>query len=156
MNERFDIGKQVDGNGGGVVIPRETVVDSERKKQGKRKTLAQLPVYRDASKLKYTAMMLVLVSANKLRGFYDELLRELTEVRNLIGFADVARTVEDRTGNINCALVLMTGINEDFKSLRDGCVISKDEFNKIVSLEKRIVAQLIGWRDYTNSEGVTK
>jgi len=39
-------------NKGGVVIPNETVADSERKKQSKRKTLSQLPVYRDASRLK--------------------------------------------------------------------------------------------------------
>ena len=153
MNRQFDKGKQVVRSKGGVVIPNETVADSERKKQSKRKTLSQLPVYRDASRLKYVTVLLVLKGAKKLSGFYDDLLRELTEVRNLIGFADYSRTAEDRTGNINSALVLITGAKEDFKALRDGGVISKDEYNKIESLVNRIVAQLIGWRDYTNNEG---
>ena len=61
---------------GGVVIPNETVADSERKKQSKRKTLSQLPVYRDASRLKYVAVLLVLKGAKKLGGFYDDLLHE--------------------------------------------------------------------------------
>lgn len=154
MNRQFDKGKQVVRSKGGVVIPNETVADSERKKQSKRKTLSQLPVYRDASRLKYVTVLLVLKGAKKLSGFYDDLLRELTEVRNLIGFADYSRTAEDRTGNINSALVLITGAKEDFKALRDGGVIGQDEYDKIESLENKIVAQLIGWRDYTNNEGV--
>lgn len=44
----------------GVVIPEGTIADSIEKKKKKGKTLAQLPVYRDASNLKYiiTALMM--------------------------------------------------------------------------------------------------
>ena len=56
---------------------------------------------------------------------------------------------------INCALVLVYEIKRDFVILaRLNILTDKDLSNKSKSLIKGIIAQLIGWRDYTIADGV--
>lgn len=139
----------------GVVIPDKAVSFSKEKKKAKKKTLAQLPVYRDVSNLKYIITSLICKSPNKLRGYYDEELSNISEISKSIGFANIARNVDERVWYINCALVLVYEIKRDFVILaRLNILTDKDLSNKSKSLIKGIIAQLIGWRDYTIAEGV--
>lgn len=147
------------GNGSevqnGVVIPQHTIEDSTNKKKKAKKTLAQLPVYRDASNLKYILALLMAKSPKKMTKFFDLSLANISETCKTIGFADVSRSIEDRIWYINCALVLINEIRNDFVILRKlNLIVDKDLDNKIKSLVKSIISQLIGWRDYTSSEGV--
>lgn len=139
----------------GVVIPEGTIADSIEKKKKKGKTLAQLPVYRDASNLKYIITALMMKSPKKMTKFFDLSLANISEVCKSIGFAYISRSVDDRIWYINCALILVNEIRNDFVILRKlGLLVDKDLDNKSKALSKKIIAQLIGWRDFTSSEGV--
>ena len=107
------------------------------------------------SNLKYIITYLICKSPNKLRGYYDEELSNISEISKSIGFANIARNVDERVWYINCALVLVYEIKRDFVILaRLNILTDKDLSNKSKSLIKGIIAQLIGWRDYTIAEGV--
>ena len=111
----------------GVVIPDSAVTSSKAAKRAQRKTLAQLPVYRDAANLKYIVTALVCKSPNKLRGYYDISLQNCSELCKSIGFANISRNADERIWYINCALVLVNDIRTDFTILqRLGVLSDKD------------------------------
>ncbi|MBR4533871.1 MAG: hypothetical protein IKO85_04935 [Bacteroidaceae bacterium] len=139
----------------GVVIPPSTIEDSNTKKMKSKKTLAQLPVYRDAANLKYIVTALLADSPRKLTKFYDQMLATVSELKKSIGMADISRNPTDRVWYLECARVLMQDVSDDFTTLRKLEVMpSKDLDNKAKALVKKIIAQLVAWRDYTSGEGV--
>lgn len=138
----------------GVVISPATITDSNKKKKKVGRTLAQLPVYRDACNVKYMITQIMVKSPNKMRKFFDLSLANISEVCKSIGFADISRDPQERIWYINVALVVVHDIKNDFIILHKLGITSKDTDNKIRALVKGLVAQLLGWRDYTVSEGV--
>ena len=61
------------GENTGVAVPQEIVADSTAKKRAKR-TLRQLPIYRDASNLKYMVVCLYDIVPRKLTKYIDAML----------------------------------------------------------------------------------
>lgn len=140
--------------GAGVVIPAATIADSNAKKQKAKKTLAQLPVYRAVANLKFVVTALVAKSPNKLRKFFDQMLSCVSEISKSIGMADISRSSQDRIWYLDCALVLVNEVRNDFTILRKlEVIVDRDLDNKAKALVKSIVAQLVAWRDYTGGEG---
>ncbi|MBQ9309878.1 MAG: hypothetical protein IJ222_03340 [Bacteroidales bacterium] len=137
----------------GVEVPQEIIAASDAKKKKKDKTLAQLPVFRAAANLLYVVTEAVKGGPNSLRKFYDIMLADTAEVMKAIGMADAARNPEDRAWYIDSALVLVNVVKFYLTILRKLGLLEKDVDNKMKRLVRSIIAQLVGWRDYTRSEG---
>ena len=91
----------------GVVIPSQTIADSDTKKRRSKKTLAQLPVYRSVANLKFIVTTLMMKSPRKLTKFFDQMLGTISEAKKAIGMADISRNPQDRSWYLDCARVLM-------------------------------------------------
>ena len=137
----------------GVVIPPEVIALGKAVRAKRAKTLAELPVYRDSANLLLAIAEVVKRSGAPLRKFYDEMTASAFEILNSIGMADSSRNPEQRVEYINCAISLVSTVRTAFKVLCKLGIVSKDFNNKQRALTKRIVAQLVGWRDYTRGEG---
>ncbi len=139
----------------GVVISQETIERSDKIKKGARKSLAQLPVYREASNLKFVVVSMMAKAPNKLRRYFDQMIQNTSEICKSIGYADVARG-DERVWYINCALVLAYEVRNDFAILcKLDVIVSRDLNNKAKAMVKRIIDQLVAWRYYTSGEGNT-
>lgn len=138
----------------GVEIPQATIVDSNAKKAKRVKTLAELPVSRDAVSLLGEVALAVKNGPHSLRKYYDEMLHASFELITSIGMADLSRDSEQRIEYINCTLALVNTVRSGFAVLRKFGLLQKDTDNKQKALVKRIIAQLVGWRDYTRVQGV--
>ena len=147
--------EEISQNANGVEIPKDIVEESRTKKAKRVKTLSQLPVCRDSVTLLDVVTELVVKSPASMRKFYDELTHAMFEIIISIGMADLSRNnPEQRVEYINCTIALVNAVKSAFSVLRWRNLLSKDADNKQKSLVKRINAQLVGWRDYTVSEGV--
>ena len=152
-------------NQSGVVIPQETVDDSNAKKRKGKKTLAQLPVYRSAANLKYIVATLMARSPRSITKFFDQMLGTASEIKKSIGMASISRNPNERAWYLECARVLAQDLSDDFTTLRrlelpakdDKArripIVGKDLDNKVKALMKTIMSQLVAWRDYTINEG---
>lgn len=153
-------GKQVADSGQsaqGVVIPQQTIADSDTKKRGKKKTLAQLPVYRALANMKYLVAWMMQRSPKKMTKYFDQMLQTVSEAKRSVGLADISRNPADRMWYQECARVLVQDLADDFTTLRKlEVVVDRDLDNKAKSLVKSITAQLVAWRDYTRGEGVSE
>lgn len=137
----------------GVVIPQEAIAASNATKAKREKTLAQLPVFRTASNLLFVVTVIVKAGPRSLRRFYDGLLSDATEILKSIGMADACRNGEERAWYIDSALVLTFVVRQQIAILFKLGLIEKDQHNKMKGLLRSMIAQFIGWRDYTRSEG---
>ena len=154
-------------NQNGVVIPQETVDDSNAKKRKGKKTLAQLPVYRSAANLKYIVATLMARSPRSITKFFDQMLGTASEIKKSIGMASISRNPNERAWYLECARVLAQDLSDDFTTLRRIeipskkkagkarriPIVGKDLDNKVKALVKTIMSQLVAWRDYTINEG---
>lgn len=137
----------------GVEIPQSAIEASNAAKAKREKTLAQLPVFRTASNLLYVVSGVVKCGPRSLRRFYDCMLADVTETMKAVGMADVSRNPDDRVWYIDSALVLTYVVRQQYLVLHRLGLIEKDADKKMRGLVKSIIAQLVGWRDYTRSEG---
>ena len=138
----------------GVAIPTEAVAKSNALKAKRRKTLASLPVFRDAASLLLDVILIVKGGPRSLRGFYDEVIGNTTEIMKTIGMADASLwSPEDRIWYLNNAISLAEVEKSYITTLRKAGILSEDAKNKLVALVKRIIAQLVGWREKTRGEG---
>lgn len=135
------------------MIPQEAIAVSDAAKAKREKTLAQLPVFRTASNLLFVVTGVVKDGPRSLRRFYDCMLADVSEVLKAIGMADVSRNPGDRVWYIDSALVLVYVVRQQYLVLHRLGLIEKDADKKTRGLVKSIIAQLVGWRDYTRSEG---
>ena len=89
-----------------------------------------------------------------LRGFYDEVIGNTTEIMKTLGMADASLwSPEDRIWYLNNAISLAEVEKSYITTLRKAGILSEDAKNKLVALVKRIIAQLVGWREKTRGEG---
>lgn len=137
----------------GVEIPQEAIAASNAAKAKREKSLAQLPVFRTASNLLFVVTGVVKAGPRSLRRFYDGIFSDVSEVLKSIGMADASRNGEDRAWYIDSALVLTYVVRQQIAVLFKLGLVEKDSHNKMKGLLRSIVAQLIGWRDYTRSGG---
>lgn len=138
----------------GVAIPTEAVAKSNALKAKRGKTLASLPVFRDAASLLLDVILIVKGGPRSLRGFYDEVIGNTTEIMKTIGMADASLwSPEDRIWYLNNAISLAEVEKSYITRLRKAGILSEDAKNKLVALVKRIIAQLVGWREKTRGEG---
>lgn len=138
----------------GVAIPTEAVAKSNALKAKRGKTLASLPVFRDAASLLLDVILIVKSGPRSLRGFYDEVIGNTTEIMKTIGMADASLwSPEDRIWYLNNAISLAEVEKSYITTLRKAGILSEDAKNKLVALVKRIIAQLVGWREKTRGEG---
>ena len=138
----------------GVAIPPEAVAKSNALKAKRGKTLASLPVFRDAASLLLDVILIVKGGPRSLRGFYDEMISNTTEIMKTIGMADASIwSPEDRIWYLNNAISLAEVEKSYITTLRKAGILSEDAKNKLVALVKRIIAQLVGWREKTRGEG---
>lgn len=138
----------------GVAIPTEAVAKSNALKAKRGKTLASLPVFRDAASLLLDVILIVKGGPRSLRGFYDEVIGNTTEIMKTIGMADASLwSPEDRIWYLNNAISLAEVEKSYITTLRKEGILSEDAKNKLVALVKRIIAQLVGWREKTRGEG---
>lgn len=138
----------------GVAIPTEAVAKSNALKVKRGKTLASLPVFRDAASLLLDVILIVKGGPRSLRGFYDEVIGNTTEIMKTIGMADASLwSPEDRIWYLNNAISLAEVEKSYITTLRKAGILSEDAKNKLVALVKRIIAQLVGWREKTRGEG---
>ena len=138
----------------GVAIPTEAVAKSNALKAKRGKTLASLPVFRDAASLLLEVILIVKGGPRSLRGFYDEMISNTTEIMKTIGMADASLwSPEDRIWYLNNAISLAEVEKSYITTLRKAELLPKDTDAKMVSLVKRIIAQLVGWRAKTQGEG---
>lgn len=138
----------------GVAIPTEAVAKSNALKAKRGKTLASLPVFRDAASLLLDVILIVKGGPRSLRGFYDEVIGNTTEIIKTIGMADASLwSPEDRIWYLNNAISLAEVEKSYITTLRKAGILSEDAKNKLVALVKRIIAQLVGWREKTRGEG---
>ena len=138
----------------GVAIPTEAVAKSNALKAKRGKTLASLPVFRDAASLLLEVILIVKGGPRSLRGFYDEMISNTTEIMKTIGMADASLwSPEDRIWYLNNAISLAEVEKSYITTLRKADILSEDAKNKLVALVKRIIAQLVGWREKTRGEG---
>lgn len=139
-----------------IKIPEEVIAASDLKKKKRKRSLAQLPVYRDVVNLKLIFVQLTKDSPNSLRKFFDLDLSNISEVQKSIGFAKLSldcRRYEDAIWYMNSSLVIVQEIRDDFTILKQLGIVDADTYNKAKALMKGVVAQLKAWRDYDNSEG---
>lgn len=146
-------------------VPKEMAEKSDARKRAKRKTLAQLPVYRALSNLKYLTVSMMIAAPRSVTKFFDQLLCSISEAKKAVGMADISRNAADRAWYIDCARVMLQDVCDDIQTLRHievprkGEVVaiplaSNDLYNKAKAVVKSINSQLVAWRDYTNNEGV--
>ena len=136
----------------GVVISQETIADSTAKKQARR-TLRQLPLYRDMANLKYLIVQLYNATPRKYTKYIDTILMTACEAKKCVGLGEASRDPNERAQYLSMARVMAEDIHDDFTILQKLGLISKHTDKKMKSLAKGIVAQCVAWRDYARSEG---
>lgn len=141
------------GENTGVAVPQETIADSTAKKKAKR-TLRQLPIYRDASNLKYMVVCLYDTVPRKLTKYIDAMLSTVCEAKKCIGLAESSHDPEERAHYLGIARVFVEDLQDDAIILSRKNLISKEKEKQLKAQARSVVAQCVAWRDYTNEQGV--
>lgn len=136
----------------GVKIPPEIIADSKAKKKARR-TLRQLPIYRDMIELKLMVAGMYNKAPKKMTKFIDSTLATVSEAKKCVGIAEVSRNAELRSEMLTIAYALTEDVFDDTAILCKVGIINKHTEKEMKSLAKGIVAQCVAWRDYTNTQG---
>lgn len=136
----------------GVVIPPSTIEDSKIKKR-QRRTLRQLPLYRDMANMKYYVAKLYDITPRKYTKYLDGMLGTASEAKKCVGLAEATLDSESRAEYLTMARVFVEDVQDDLTILRQLNQIDAGTEKKMKSLAKSIVAQCVAWRDYARSEG---
>ena len=136
----------------GVVIPAATIEDSKAKKR-QRRTLRQLPLYRDMANLKYYIVRFYDTMPRKYTKYIDSMLGTASEAKKCVGLGEATVDPVARAEYLTMARVFAEDIQDDLTILRQLNQIDGSTEKKMKSLAKSIIAQAVAWRDYTRSEG---
>lgn len=136
-----------------VIVPESTVADSLQKKKARR-TLRQLPLYRDMANLKYMVAKLYDSTPRKLTKYIDSMLNTVCEAKKCVGLGEASRDPDARAEYLSMARIFIEDTQDDLTILRQLNVINKNREKQMKSLAKAIVAQCVAWRDYTNTQGL--
>lgn len=143
MEEEFD----------GVFIPQEAIEGSNAKKKARR-TLRQLPIYRDMSNLKSMIVDLYDILPRKMTKYADTTLVTACEAKKCIGLAEASwDNSEERADYLKTARVFVEDIIDDATILFHKKLIVKKTEQQMKAQARKVVAQCVAWRDYTNDQG---
>lgn len=144
--------EQEEGVKNGVVIPQE-VIDSSNARKKARRTLRQLPLYRDMANLKYMVVSLYDHMPRRMTKYIDTMLATVCEAKKCVGLAESTRITEERAQYLTMARVFVEDVQDDATILLKKSLISKSQDKQMKGQVRAIVAQCVAWRDYTNAQG---
>lgn len=135
-----------------VILTQKEVDASKANKLKKKKTIRQLPVYRAACNLCYFVAEIERDCPRKFRCFVDELESISTELLTLISLANECKAQRrEYCTNAQCLLqTMMVKLEVLFKL----GVMGKDRWQKIKHVADSAIAQIVGWRNSVNMEGM--
>lgn len=126
--------------------------ESNKDRMKRKRTTAQLPIYRDASNLLYIIMRIMYHAPRKMTKPLDEAVACGAEMCRSIALANELRGVE-RVTAINIALATTNALATIVGSLGYLGVISKAETKDLRKKASVIIAQCIGWRESATQQG---
>ena len=137
----------------GVVIPEETIRQSEEHKRQHR-TVRQTQVYRDVANLKYLIIRHMGNAPRKYAKYFDEMLATVSNAKQSLALGLIGRDTEQQYENMSYAQVMVEDIQDDAAILHQLGLIDKKEKKSIRSLAQKIAAQIVRLRDYYKGQGI--
>ena len=137
----------------GVVIPEETIRQSEEHKRQHR-TVRQTQVYRDVANLKYLIIRHIGNAPRKYAKYFDEMLTTVSNAKQSLALGLIGRDAEQQYENMSYAQVMVEDIQDDATTLHQLGLIDKKEKKIIRSLAQKIAAQIVRLRDYYKGQGI--
>jgi len=137
----------------GVVIPEETIRQSEERKRQHR-TVRQTQVYRDVANLKYLIIRHMGNAPRKYAKYFDEMLTTVSNAKQSLALGLIGRDPEQQYENMSYAQVMIEDIQDDATILHQLGLIDKKEKKSIRSLAQKIAAQIVRLRDYYKGQGI--
>lgn len=125
---------------------------ANKEQQARKRSTAQLPVFRDCSNLLYIVMRVMNTAPRKLTKALDETVGCATELLRSVAMANEVRGRE-RVTAINIALANANTLNTLASSLAYLGVIPKQTAKDFKKHVGRVLAQLIGWREFATQRG---
>jgi len=141
---------QPDSNG--VILTADEIAQSRENKR-KRRTISQLPVFRNAVLLLDLIVDIAAKSPKNVRKFTDSSIETVNDLMRYIGMAQEYRG-EERLNCIIEGISTVYVLKSHFVIYHSRSIISKDALNKVKKLCDNTVAQLYGWRDSVQREGL--
>lgn len=120
--------------------------------QTRKRTTAQLPVFRECSNLLYVVMKVMYHAPRKMTKPLDEAVACATELLRSVAMANEVRGME-RAQAINIALANANTLNTIVSSLSYLEAIPKQTGKDFKKRIGRVLAQLIGWRESATQQG---
>lgn len=120
--------------------------------QTRKRTTAQLPVFRECSNLLYVVMKVMYHAPRKMTKPLDEAVACATELLRSVAMANEVRGIE-RVQAINIALANANTLNTIASSLSYLEAIPKQTGKDFKKRIGRVLAQLIGWRESATQQG---
>lgn len=120
--------------------------------QTRKRTTAQLPVFRECSNLLYVVMKVMYHAPRKMTKPLDEAVACATELLRSVAMANEVRGIE-RVQAINIALANANTLNTIASSLSYLEAIPKQTGKDFKKRIGRALAQLIGWRESATQQG---
>lgn len=136
----------------GVSLSNKEIQECHKRKTMMPRATTQIPVFRDAGNLLYYATVIMEKAPRSLRRFVDCVINDADEICKAIALADVNRD-DQRCFYIEAAISNAYVVQMHAEIAWRHHVIDKDMKNKMQALVKRIIAQLVAWRDYTQKAG---
>ena len=125
---------------------------ANQEQQKRKRTTAQLPIFRDCSNLLYVIMKVMYHAPRKMTKPLDEAVSCATELLRSVAMANEVRGVE-RAQAINIALANANALNTIVGSLSYLGVIPNQTGKDFKKRIGRVLAQLIGWRESATQQG---
>lgn len=125
---------------------------ANKEQQARKRTTAQLPVFRDCSNLLFIVMRTMNNAPRKLTKALDETVGCATELLRSVAMANEVRGME-RVAAINIALANANTLNTLASSLAFLGIIPKQTSKDFKKRVGRVLAQLIGWRESAAQQG---
>ena len=122
-------------------------------KQVAEKGAAAVVIEKDMSNLKSMIVDLYDIVPRKLTKYVDTTLATACEAKKCIGLAEASRNSEERAEYLKTARVFVEDIIDDATILSHKKRISKKTEQQIKAQARKVVAQCVAWRDYTNDQG---
>lgn len=127
--------------------------EANQSQQKRKRTTAQLPIYRDASNLLYIIMRVMYHAPRKMTKALDEAVACGTELCRSLALANEVRGAE-RVAALNIALANAYTLATIIGSLAYFGAVSKAESRDLRKKINTIVAQGIGWRESATQQGL--
>lgn len=125
---------------------------ANKEQQTRKRTTAQLPVFRECSNLLYIVMRIMYHAPRKMTKPLDEAVSCATELLRSAAMANEVRGYE-RVAAINIALANANTLNTIASSLAYLEAIPKQTGKDFKKRIGRVLAQLIGWRESAMRQG---